>query len=418
MLMEGSPPGAGALVTLANWQETPYNRWAFWHMRELLPTHRVACAPGPAVRPLQVAVAPHDVTGVRFTRAVAGGGEASVGELLARSYADAVVVVQDGVVVHEWYGEHGGPQRPHLLMSVTKSLVGCVAAVLVEQRVIDVNRRVEAYVPELAGSGFAGAAVRHLLDMRSGVAFREEYTDPEAEIRDLDRWIGWRPGRGEEEPRGLYAFLTRLDSAGPHGGPFLYRSSETDALGWVCERAAGERMADLLSELVWQPMGALDDADFLCDGVGTAVHDGGLNASARDLARFGQLLLDGGRAGTREVLPSEWLARAWAVDAESRAAFLASPAEISFPGGWYRNAFWFRPGDYGDVLLCLGIHGQMIHVSRRTRTVCVKLSSWPSPQEPVLLHDTLRAFDAVGGALAGREPVSARRGLPGVATGR
>ena len=86
------------------------------------------------------------------------------------------------------------------------------------------------------------------------------------------------------------------------------------------------------------------------------------------------------------------------------------------PGGWYRNQFWFRPGQYGDVLLCLGIYGQMVHVSRRTRTVCVKLSSW-QPQNPGFLENTLRAFDAIGGALTGRQPGDDRHRLPGIVAG-
>jgi CubicO group peptidase (beta-lactamase class C family) len=75
--------------------------------------------------------------------------------------------------------------------------------------------------------------------------------------------------------------------------------------------------------------------------------------------------------------------------------FVASPAEPAFPGGWYRHQFWFSPGPSGNVLLGLGIHGQMLYVCRRTRTVCVKLSSWPDAQHPAYLQDTLRAFDAL-----------------------
>ena len=98
--------------------------------------------------------------------------------------------------------------------------------------------------------------------------------------------------------------------------------------------------------------------------------------------------------------------------------FAASPAEWAFPGGWYRHQFWFRPGDHGDVLLCLGIHGQMLHVSRRTGTVCVKFSTWPGAQNHVYLEDTLRAFDAVGGFLAGRDPAGpGGRRLAGVVSG-
>ena len=181
-------------------------------------------------------------------------------------------------------------------------------------------------------------------------------------------------------------------------------------------------MADLISALVWAPMGAERDAEILCDGLGTAVHDGGLAVTARDLLRFGQMLLDGGTVpdqdgGARTVVPPKWLRRAWAVDSDGRNAFLDSPAERSFPGGWYRSQFWFRPGEHGDVLLGLGIHGQMLHVSRRTRTVCVKFSSWPDPSNPAFLQDTLRAFDAVGGAMRNRESTGQTHRLPGVVSG-
>jgi hypothetical protein len=125
-----------------------------------------------------------------------------------------------------------------------------------------------------------------------------------------------------------------------------------------------------------------------------------------------------GADGTRRVVPPQWLRRAWAVDADARGVFAASPAEWAFPGGWYRHQFWFRPGEHGDVLLCLGIHGQLLHVSRRTGTVCVKFSTWPDAQNPAYLEDTLRAFDAVGGFLAGRAPAGpGGRRLSGVVSG-
>jgi CubicO group peptidase (beta-lactamase class C family) len=223
--------------------------------------------------------------------------------------------------------------------------------------------------------------------------------------------------------RGLYEYLVGLSAEAPHGQRFLYRSAESDVLGWVCERVSGTPMAELISTLIWEPMGAEFDAEILCDTVGTAIHDGGLCATARDLARFGQLLLDGGVVpddgddGVRTVIGPRWLREAWAVDADARSVFIESPNEVSMPGGWYRNQLWFRPGLFGDVLLCLGIHGQMIHVSRRTRTVCVKFSTWPQAQEPRFMQDTLRAFDAVGGALSGRQRMGDKHRLPGIVSG-
>src|SRR6516165_4987252 len=417
MSLERGPEDPGAPVTAYNWRDPPFNRWAFWHTGEILPTYAVPRGDGPP-RALPAAAAEPDLFGVPVARA--GGSAGTAGEVLDDTFTDAYLVLQDGELVAEWYGPLGAPDRPHALMSVSKSVVGCVAAVLIDRGQLDPDAEITDYVPELAGSGYAGALVRHVYDMRSGVRFLEEYANPDSDIRRLDEWVGWYEGDGE--PRGLYRFLATLRAEAPHGERFLYRSAESDVLGWVCERAAGQPMAALISELIWAPMGAEHDAVLLHDGLGTAVHDGGLCATARDVARFGQMLLDGGLVpdgteGTRRVVPPQWLRDGWAVDADVRGVFAASPAEAAFPGGWYRNQFWFRPGAHGDVLLGLGIHGQMVHVSRRTNTVCVKFSSWPQAQNPAYLEDTLRAFDAVGGVLAGRDLVRGRRRLAGVVSG-
>jgi CubicO group peptidase (beta-lactamase class C family) len=421
MSLERGPEVPDAPVTAYNWQDPPFNRWAFWHVGEILPTYPVARAVG-AARALPPSAAALDLFGVPVARVDGSAGTA--GEVLDGTFTDAYAVLQDGELVTEWYGALGAPERPHALMSVSKSVVGCVAAVLIDRGQLDPQALVTTYVPELGASGYAGATVRDVLDMRSGVAFLEEYANPASDIRRMDEWIGWQPGEdgAASEPRGLYHFLATLRSETPHGSRFLYRSAESDVLGWVCERAAGQPMAELISALVWAPMGAEHEARLIHDGAGSAVHDGGLCATARDVARFGQMLLDGGAVpngtgSTRRIVPPRWLRDGWAVDADVRGAFAASPAEAAFPGGWYRNQFWFRPGAYGDVLLSLGIHGQMVHVSRRTNTVCVKFSSWPQAQNPAYLEDTLRAFDAIGGVLAGRDPTQGRRRLAGVVSG-
>ena len=425
MSQEPAPEVQGVPVTARNWQDPPVNRWAFWHVGDLLPTYRVPRGDG-APRPLPAAARPDllSVPVTRMDRTPGAPSASTVGDVLADTYTDAYLVLQDGALVTEWYGPLGAPDRTHALMSVSKSVVGCVAAVLIDRGLLDPDAEITSYVPELAGGGYAGALVRHVYDMRSGVRFLEEYANPDSDIRRLDEWVGWYPGQGE--PRGLHLFLAKLQAEAPHGERFLYRSAESDVLGWVCERAAGRPMAELISELIWAPMGAEHDALLLHDGLGAAVHDGGLCATARDVARFGQMLLDGGqvpdgtgsRRRARGVVPPQWLRRAWAVDADTRSVFAASPAERAFPGGWYRHQFWFRPGAYGDVLLGLGIYGQMLYVSRRTGTVCVKFSTWPDAQNPAYLEDTLRAFDAIGGFLAGRAPAGpGGRRLAGVVSG-
>jgi CubicO group peptidase (beta-lactamase class C family) len=286
-------------------------------------------------------------------------------------------------------------------MSVTKSVVGCIAGILVEQGLLHPDDLASSYVPEIVGSGYDGATVRQLLNMRTGVAFREEYTNQDAEVRVMERYMGWRPGEEHDGARGMYFYLTRLATDTDHGGPFAYRSADTDMLGWVCERAAGARMADLISLLIWQPLGVEFDAEITCDGVGSAIHDGGMSARARDLARFGQLLLDDGYVHDTSIVPERWLLEARALDPDIRGAFAASDSESVLTGGWYRNQFWFVPGPLGDLQLCLGIHGQMVLVDRATRTVSVKMSSWPSAQDTAALIDTIRAFVAAGRHLAG-----------------
>jgi CubicO group peptidase (beta-lactamase class C family) len=414
MLMQGFPPPEHARVTLANWQVPPYNRWAFSHLREIVPTQRI----GRGVLPVSPLPAdPQPLGEVPVLRV--SGGQGDVNAVLEDTYTDAVVIVHGGRVVLERYAGETRPDTPHLLMSISKSVVGCVAGTLVDRGLLDPAQPVTDHVPELEDGGYRGASVRDVLDMRSGVKFSEEYTDPTAEVRVMEEAMGWRPPSDPGMPIWTYAYLTALPAARGHGGVFEYRSCETDVLGWVCERAAGTRMADLISEVVWAPLGAERDAEITCDNVGTAIHDGGMCATARDLARFGVMLLAGGEIAGRRVVPEQWLHESWVVDQELRDAFAASASGPYLPGGWYRNTFWFMPRAYGDVLVGLGIYGQMLYVDPTTATVAVKLSSWPDAQSPAMLHDTLRAFDAVGGTLAGLPPAGAegRAGVPGVVAG-
>src|SRR5215475_716328 len=218
MSQEPAPEVQGVPVTALNWQDPPANRWAFWHVGDVLPTYWVPRGDG-APRPLPAAAARPDLLSVPVTRMdrTAGAQSAStVGDVLADTYTDAYLVLQDGTLVTEWYGPLGAPDRPHALMSVTKSVVGCVAAVLIDRGRLDPDAEITSYVPELADSGYAGALVRHVYDMRSGVRFLEEYANPDADIRRLDEWVGWHPGQREpREPRGLYRFLATLEAEAP-----------------------------------------------------------------------------------------------------------------------------------------------------------------------------------------------------------
>ena len=334
----------------------------------------------------------------------ATGGPTTVGAVIAGTYTDGFLVMHDGAVVMEEYPAGMAHSAVHALMSVTKSLIGCVAAVLIDRGIVDPAVPLTAYVPELAASGYAGATVRHVLNMRSGIIFSEDYLDPQSEIRQLEQCIGWSPGPAGGMPASVYDFLVTLRQGGPHGGPFAYRSCEADVLGWVCERAARARMPELLSDVLWSRLGTEHDADISLDRAGVVVHDGGMSAALRDMARFGQMLADGGRSvNGQQVLPAWWVPGTLTGDPGSRGAFAASPTDTRMPGGMYRNMFWV-PYPNSAVLLCLGIHGQMVYVDIAAGVVAVKLSSWPVPQDPAMLSATLRAFDAITAHLTAARP--------------
>src|SRR6476661_4250732 len=320
--MSGFPPTEDALVSLATWQEARNVRWAFQHMREIIPSQSIPADPG-RIRPLRTAL---DDGALDATLTRLDGTTATAAEVFGDTWTDALLVLHEGVLVHEEYLAGTTAATPHLLMSVSKSLVGCVAGILAEQGLLDPEAPTTQYVPELKRSGYDGSTVRHLLDMRTGAAFRETYDHSDAEVRVMERSMGWRPIE-DGDPAGMYEYLATLGSAGGHGGHFTYRSADTDVLGWVCERAAGTRMADLVSRLLWVPMGAEHDAEVTCDRFGSAVHDGGISAVARDMARFGRLLLDDGAVDGHEVVPSGWLEDARTPPADVRNASAATENE-------------------------------------------------------------------------------------------
>jgi len=393
-LMAGFPPPTESRVTLANWQDPPFNRWAFRHMREIIPSQVIPAGPDGGT-PLPAADVPLPDPPVRRL----DGRTATAAAVFDGTYTDALVVLHDGRLVAERYGDGMTAATPHLLMSVSKSVVSCVAGALAGRGQLDPGDQVTDYVPEASSSGYAGATVRDLLDMRTGVAFRETYTALDAEVRVMERSMGWRPAEPGDPP-GAYPYLITLGREGPHGGVFTYRSADTDMLGWVCERASGTRMADLISALIWRPVGAERDAEITCDPLGSAIHDGGVSATARDLARFGQMLIDDGTAGGHQVVPAGWLDDARGPEPGVREAFAATDNELTLPGGWYRSKFWVIPGYDGPVLVCLGIHGQLVYADRAARTVVAKFSSWPDPQHTGYLVDTLRACAAIAAQLA------------------
>ncbi|MEZ0365063.1 serine hydrolase domain-containing protein [Mycobacterium sp. pUA109] len=389
--MSGGSQCRPAGIALGNWLSAPYARWSLQHVDDMVPTVVISRGTGPAAV-LPAARAP--VAEIPLT--ATGGVSTTVGAVMDSTATDGWAVAHRGSMIAEEYVDGLGAQTRHLLFSVSKSLVGAVVGALNGAGAIELDAPVTAFVPDLATCGYHGATVRHLLDMRSGIAFSDDYGDPAAEIHLLDQAVGWEPRSGPAVPATLYDFLLTLRQKSAHGGPFEYRSCETDVLGWICEVAGGQRMPDLMSELLWSRLGAQCDATIGVDAAGAGLFDGGITACLTDMIRFGSLFVrDGVSLTGQQVVPAAWIADTLDGGADSRQAFAASPDDTGMPGGMYRNQVWLPyPGD--NVVLCQGMCGQMIYVNRAAGMVGAKLSSQsPAPEDPHLLADTLRAFDAV-----------------------
>lgn len=382
-------------VTLDNWQTADQVGWTFCHIAEIFPTAPISRGSETAV-PLLRRITP--LADVRCRDAE--GVSTTVGAIMKATETDGWMVVQDGRLIAEEYAGAMEPATLHLLMSVSKSIVGALVGVLVGEGAMNVDEQVTAYLPELARSGYRGATVRHLLDMRSGIEFSEDYMDPNSGVRLLEQAMGWAPRSSTDVPATLRGFLLTLRQAREHGGPYEYRSCETDVLGWVCEAAAGHRFPELAGELIWSRLGTDFDANIGVDSEGTGLFDGGISAALCDLARFGVMIArDGTSMTNQQVVPEAWIEDSFAGGLDSREAFASTPDDTRMSDGMYRNQFWF-PWSDRQVLLCLGIHGQMIYVNRATGLVAVKLSSWPTPQDSWKLFSTLAAFEAINDEVA------------------
>ena len=393
-LMTGVPPfPAASQVTLANWQDPPFNRWGFQHIRELIPTARISRGQG---RALRLPRSERDISGLSFRSA---GRDVTVAEMLAETYTDGFLVLHRGRIVCEQYFNGMSPDTPHLLMSVSKSIVGTVAGILVSQGLLDVAAPVEKVVPELAGTSFQGATVQHLLDMRAGTHFDESYDNLESDVRTYERVYLWRPDIAEPRPADALAYYATLNNDGEHGGPFRYRSILTDVLGWVLEKASGARLHELISRLLWQPMGAEFDAEVTVDGHGNAMADGGVCATLRDVGRFGLLFAAGrSQAGRHGPVPAQWIRDTIAGAPDGPQAFVAADDEPGFPpGAHYRNCWWVREPAV-PFFHASGINGQNVFVHVPTRTVVVKLSTWPTALSP-MIKVTTDAATAIAEAL-------------------
>jgi CubicO group peptidase (beta-lactamase class C family) len=368
-------------VTLANWRTAPFNRWAYHHVRELVPSADIPNDPA-RVRPL----APHPMD-FETLRIDPDSGEAlGLEGFLRETDTDGMAILHRGRLVFERYGSGMTDETPHILMSVSKSMLG----LLVHEIGLDTERRVIEVIPELQSTAYREATIRHLLDMRAGIVWDENYLAASGPIVEYRKATGWNPLRPGETPSDLKSFLGTLKKTQPHGGPVHYTSPNSDLLGWVVERATGRRYADLMSELVWKKIGAERSAYITVDRLGAPRCAGGMCATLRDLARIGQWLMET-RSDFLGELEHKGDAGAWA-NGDLAQYYRQLPMR-------YRSQWYVLEGD-APLVFGWGIHGQYLFIDRGNGIVVARFSSQALPVDVARIGLTMRAVSQLRKFLA------------------
>jgi CubicO group peptidase (beta-lactamase class C family) len=359
-----TPQGSAPPVPLESWQVGPWNRWAYQHVGELIPTRTVPRGAGPV---LELPERPSELDELAFDPG--DGTRMTVAEQLEQGWVDGLAVVHDGALVLERYRNGMTPATLHLSQSVGKSVLGLLVGVLGARGLLDPAARVSEHVPEVAGSGYAGATIGHLLDMTAAIDFVEDYA---VDFWRYDVACGWHPPRAGADAGTILEFLPTIGPAPrAQGAAFHYATPNTDLLGIAAERAAGAPLPELIGRELWGPMGAERDAELTVDPAGTAAIGGGICATLRDYARLGTLVLAGGAGPGGGVVPPGWIAQLGQGD--ERAFARRTVPQLASGATGYRHQWWRRDGR----AMARGIHGQLVSADPASGVVVAVLSSWP-----------------------------------------
>jgi len=318
------------------------------------------------------------------------GAESGIDDYLGRVQASGLLIARGDTILLERY-QYGRNDRHRftswsMAKTVTAMLLGIAMA---EGKLGSVEDLAETYLPELKGTQYGATTLRHLLNMSSGVQFREVY-DGKDDSMQLGRDTFAPEGVG-----GLVAVQRYNDRTAPAGRRFSYASAETEVLGLVLERAVGMPLASYLAEKIWQPIGAEADASWLIDSQGKELGYCCLNAVLRDYARFGLLLAHDGDWRGRQLIPAAWL----------NAATTVRDGDYHLkPGGsgryfGYGYQTWIVPSPRRQFVL-LGIRGQKLFVDPAAKLVMVQTSVRPAFDDRAADTETMALWRAAVAQLA------------------
>lgn len=376
---------SSAEINLDNWKDFPFSTHTFQNVSELIPVQTIAGTGSYAfsreINP-ELLLSEFEIFGQRLT------GE----QVLKESYTDAFVVCKNGVLISEYYANGMKRNSQHLTFSVSKSITGIVAGIILKNFGISADAKISEFLSGTEGGAYEDATIRNLLDMTVSLGFDESYASKEGVYARYRQAMLWMPRKGDDKysDEDLAQFILSLPKADDeHGYRFSYKSPNTDLLGLVLEKISNEPLTTLISEQLWKKIGC-GDATITVDNKEMARTAGGLSCSIEDLAIVGELMRNGGVLNAQLILDP-----IWAVDTFSQSdtkAWQRGEFFESFPKGSYRNQ-WYSIGD--GQLCAIGIHGQWIYINAPLGTVICKFSCQPKADDDELDRKTLEFFRQV-----------------------
>ena len=302
------------------------------------------------------------------------GAEVLTSEFITRTDSGALLVLKGGKVTFEQYWQTGGRDQTWLSMSVAKSFISALIGIAVDQGLIgDITEPVTDYVPELAGSAYDNVRIKDILQMSSGASWNEDYGDPESDINRFGRVFALGGSMNE--------FAATLVPELPPGTYNRYNSTDTQVLGMLLTKVTGRSVNDYMIEMLWHPMGAENVGYWLTDAEGMEMAFGGLNITARDYAKLGEMYRMGGAFNGQQIVPADWVQASITPDAPH--LMPGDNPQSDWPIG-YGQQWWIPEGDVGEFM-AIGVYNQFIYVAPESNTVIVKLSAnsaYGTPDDP------------------------------------
>ncbi len=393
--MQGFPPPADKLVSQpqSDFFSFPKLRWTVCHIRELMPTTEVSRGIG---APSELAYdLDKNIDAITFTP-TNGKKSMSWRQSLDANYTDGIMVMHHGKVIYERQDGCLNDLEKHAAMSMTKSMTGLLAEILVTEGKLDDSALVASIVPELKNSGFGDATVRQVMDMTTALDYSEDYADPNADIWKYSEAASPLPKpAGYKGPNGYFEYLATVKKKGTHGEVFNYRTINSDALGWIISRTTGKAVNDLLSERIWQKIGAEQSAYMTVDSKGTPFAGGGISAGLHDMARIGSLMLNKGEINGERLFPAAVVDH---IEAGGDKKVFAKAGYNQLKNGSYKSMWWLF-NNPTPIYAARGVHGQTIYVDPAADVIIVRFASYPEASNGKIDPTSLPAYKALANYL-------------------